>query len=119
MPLCAAFGCNSGAPLYKGEKYRLHSFPKLTSVKNDWLERINRVGFVPTHTSRLCSKHFSPEAYLPEEENVDEYGRKRKKPQLKERAVPTLYLRPPKQQQVSLGYQSKTTRKLIRRRLES
>ena len=103
MPLCAAVGCNCGSPLYKGEKYTLHSFPKLTSVRNDWVERINRAGFVPTHTSRLCSKHFSSECYLPEEENVDDRGRKRKKPHLKERAVPTLHLRPPKQQQVRVS----------------
>ena len=100
MPVCAIVGCNSGSPRYKGEKYTLHSFPKITSVKNDWTERINRVGFVPTNSSCVCSKHFTPECYLPDEENVDDHGRKRKKPFLKERAVPTLYLRPPKQQQV-------------------
>ena len=118
MPQCCVFDCNTGSRHYKGEKYTLHSFPKITSVKNEWVERINRAGFVPTDSSRVCSKHFSSECYLPEEENVDERGRKRKNPHLKERAVPTLYLRPPKQQQVSLGYQSKMTRKLIRRRLE-
>ena len=101
MPQCAAFGCNYGSRHNKGEeKCMLHRFPKLDSVKNDWIDRIDRVAFVPSKHSVLCSKHFSPESYLSEEENVDDKGRKRKKPYLKERAVPTLHLRPPKQQQV-------------------
>ena len=100
MPQCAAYGCNSGSRHSKGEeKYTLHRFPKLDSVKNDWIDRIDRVGFVPSRHSVICSKHFSPECYLTGEENVDDQGRKRKKPHLKERAVPTLHLRP-KQQQV-------------------
>ena len=102
MPQCSAFGCYTGSESQKGrgQNYTLHPFPKIESVRKAWVEAINRVGFVPTKSSRVCAKHFSPECYLSGENNVDDRGRKRKKAKaLNPKAVPRLHLRPiPKQQ---------------------
>ena len=103
MPQCSAYGCYTGSESQKGrgQNYTLHQFPKIDSVRKDWLERINRAGFVPSKNSRLCAKHFSPECYETGENNVDDRGRKRKRAQtLKSNAVPTLQLRPIPEQQV-------------------
>ena len=94
MPQCAAYGCKSGSRHNKGKKYSLHVFPKLEYYKKKWVENINRVDFQPSHHSVLCSKHFLPEWFLTGDENLDDQGRKRKRPFLSKKAVPTLHLQP-------------------------
>ena len=94
MPQCAAYGCKSGSRHNKGKKYSQHIFPKDEYYKKKWVENINRVDFQPSHHSVLCSKHFLPEWFLTGDENLDDQGRKRKRPFLSKKAVPTLHLRP-------------------------
>ena len=94
MPQCAAYGCKSGSRHNKGKKYSQHIFPKDEYFKKKWVENINRVDFQPSHHSVLCSKHFLPEWFLTGDENLDDQGRKRKRPFLSKKAVPTLHLQP-------------------------
>ena len=74
MPLCAAFGCDSGSPLYKGEKYRLHSFPKQlilninpcklgageAKVKPIWRDFTSVFSYTSENSSILCLGELKP-----------------------------------------------------------
>ena len=71
----------------------MHILTKSPALRKLWLEKINREG-LEGHDSknkdiRVCSKHFAPEAYIPDEENKDQFRRKRGKPTLKDHAYPT------------------------------
>ena len=93
MPSCAVVGCQTG--YYKSNaKYQLHLFPKGEDLRKAWIECLNRSDYVYKPTHRICSKHFLPSAFVPDEENVDKKGRKRKRQNLKQRAVPTLFMVP-------------------------
>ena len=85
MPMCAVYGCQN--------RKELRLFPKSKALLAEWLERLNRKDYVITNDSRICSRHFHADAYVPDEENKDSKGRLRKKKTLKARAYPTLFLR--------------------------
>ena len=83
--MCAVYGCTS--------KNELRKFPTSKALLAEWLERLNRKDYVITNDSRICSRHFHADAYIPDEDNKDSQGRPRKKKTLKARAYPTLFLR--------------------------
>ena len=83
--MCAVFGCTNTK--------ELRLFPKSKALLAEWVERLNRKDYVITNDSRICSRHFHADAYIPDEENKDSKGRPRKKKTLKARAYPTLFLR--------------------------
>ena len=75
MVQCAAFGCNhnSGNPGVGGSDRVLsfHSFPiKRPLLLKKWLVNIRRAQFTPTSYTRLCSAHFTADAF-----EEDLYGR--------------------------------------------
>ena len=90
--VCAVVGCNSGSSRYKGPKFTLYAFRTSPRMKQLWMEQINRKNFTPTKSSVVCGKHFAEDAFVPSME--DSRGRKRKRRQLKDFAIPTLFLRP-------------------------
>ena len=61
MPMCAVYGCN--------KKRDLTLFPKSKALLALWVEKINRQDYVVTRDSRVCSKHFDDNAYIPDEKN--------------------------------------------------
>ena len=61
MPMCAVYGCNN--------KRDLTLFPKSKALLALWVEKINRQDYVVTRDSRVCSKHFDDNAYIPDEKN--------------------------------------------------
>ena len=83
--MCAVYGCQS--------RKDLRLFPKSKALLAEWLERLNRKDFVITSDSRICTRHFHADAFIPDEDNKDSQGRPRKKKTLKARAYPTLFLR--------------------------
>ena len=92
---CEVVGCTTR----DGKEFQLFPIPKTPKTRETWLMRINRANFKPELDKRytVCSKHFKPEDFVPEDQNVDSKGRKRKKPQLKKLAAPSLYMRPTKE----------------------
>ena len=92
MPTCAIWGCNNGSgreTQREDGKKRLFFQYKHTEAKKEWRERINRENYTPTNNTIICEEHFTEDAYVPDEENVDSQKRKRKLRRLKPKAYPT------------------------------
>ena len=86
---CSVVGCNVGLDKCQ-EKYTCYSFPKSQFFSQKWVENINREKFKPTSASRVCAKHFTDECF----DLYDCRGKPRKLKRLKDKAIPTLFLRP-------------------------
>ena len=95
MPTCAVFGCYSGKS--KENACQAFNFPDCEKTCKEWLERLNRKGYKVTKNSRVCIRHFAPEAFIDQKQNVDDRGRKRNRLRLKPQAFPTLEMRPSSQ----------------------
>ena len=89
MPECAIVSCKNANKLY--------SLPESPALRAAWLEKINRLNYVPTANTRVCEVHFDSNAFIPDEENKDKKNRVRKKRTLKQRSVPTLFLKTAKE----------------------
>ena len=89
MPECAIVSCKNANKLY--------SLPESPALRAAWLEKINRLNYVPTANTRVCEVHFDSNAFIPDEENKDKKNRVRKKRTLKPRSVPTLFLKTAKE----------------------
>ena len=95
MPTCAIVGCNNGSgrekPRENGRKPSVFCYT-LTEAKKEWLEIINRENYTPNKSTVICEDHFSEDAYIPDELNIDNHNRKRKRRRLKPKAYPTINL---------------------------
>ena len=88
MPTCCVYKCDTGSSSHNpGQSFPLPETPKL---RNEWLDRINRENYIPTFSTRGCALHFSEDAFIPQERNIDKFNRPRLKRKLKPLAVPTL-----------------------------
>ncbi|EFN75877.1 hypothetical protein EAI_03406, partial [Harpegnathos saltator] len=38
-------------------------FPKKKDIRQKWIKATNKVNFIPTRTSVLCSQHFSSDCF--------------------------------------------------------
>ena len=101
MPGCCALTCKHG---YKSQvtpkDVQWIPLPKDKSLRKAWLFRIHRENeedFVSEHTV-ICSYHFKEEDWIPDNLNYDKRGRKYKKRRLKTNAIPSVNLRPPREQ---------------------
>ena len=92
MPTCAIVGCNNGSgrekPRENGRKPSVFCYT-LTEAKKEWVEIINRENYTPNKCTVICEDHFTEDAYIPEEQNIDKHNRKRKRRRLKPKAFPT------------------------------
>ena len=61
MPECAIVSCKNTNKLY--------SLPESPALRAAWLEKINRLNYVPTSNTRVCESHFDSNAFIPDEEN--------------------------------------------------
>ena len=95
MPTCAVVGCYSGKS--KENACQSFNFPDGEKTCKEWLERLNRKDYKVTKNSRVCIRHFAPEAFIDPKQNVDDRGRKRDRLRLKLQAFPTLEMRPSSQ----------------------
>ena len=95
MPTCCVVKCPNGSS--SANSCRSFRFPPETSpaLRREWLTRINRQDYEITQNSAVCELHFADDAFIPESENKDSFGRQRKKSRLKPLAYPTLHLKPP------------------------
>ena len=85
MPNCSLLGCSGRS----GKR-----FPEDPELREKWLEKINRTDFEPTPNALVCYKHFRTSDFVPDTENKDKSGRKRKKKRLKPTAIPSYFLSP-------------------------
>ena len=83
MPNCKVKGCPIGNGWYRGPKHTLFQFPKNESILKEWKNRIGMPNLQVSEHTRVCSKHFEDEAFVPDEENVTSRGKKRATRQLK------------------------------------
>ena len=81
MPTCTVNGCFSTT----GRR-----FPTDVKLREKWLESLNRSDQKYTPNSVICLKHFCESDFVPDSENIDSQGRKRKRKRLKPTAVPRL-----------------------------
>ena len=106
MPNCSLLGCSGRS----GKR-----FPEDPELREKWLEKINRTDFEPTPNALVCYKHFRTSDFVPDTENKDKSGRKRKKKRLKPTAIPSYFLSPtedPLQGNLLRGIDNKTVRRL-------
>jgi hypothetical protein len=92
MPTCLVVGCQSGSG--RGEQYKYGStpLPKSPEIRNEWLEKINRLDYKFVDKARICFKHFYEDDFIPQSANVGARGKQNKRRQLKPGAMPSLYL---------------------------
>ena len=92
MPSCAVGPCKYGQ---KPEKIKRQTFPfPEGTLKQKWLQQIDRQDFTPNEYSRVCENHFQEKDFAPQKGSK---GCDLKKKVLKPWAYPTLYLRPAKE----------------------
>ncbi|XP_034048143.1 uncharacterized protein LOC117529457 isoform X2 [Thalassophryne amazonica] len=79
MPGCCAFGCTN-----RHEKgFKMYRFPSDPNRRQIWENKVSRVGWKLTSSSKLCEAHFDPHQF--------ENGRADQKKKLKNSAVPTIF----------------------------
>ena len=102
MPYCAVVGCKTGNKMPGRIQYQQFSLPATKGMRAKWLENINR-DFTPTPHTRICAKHFKCSDFVPAKENLDTNGKEKKKRTLKSSAIPTLFLKPTKDECETFG----------------
>ena len=106
MPKCVVLNCKNGYDSQKENtpiNLRWFILPKSPALRGRWLFQIHREDEkkFDNKNARICSSHFRPEDFLPEEQNRDNQGRKRKRRNLCPGAVPTINMGPPREQGLS------------------
>ncbi len=89
MPHCAAFGCNFQSKGNKGSDVSLHCFPKEKKIRKEWEVACGRVQL--PKDPRLCSRHFSPDAFEAFSRLKELTGAAGYKRRLKPNAVPLIF----------------------------
>ncbi|KAF6210090.1 hypothetical protein GE061_015846 [Apolygus lucorum] len=82
---CAAYSCSNKCQ--KGNGISFHTFPKDPELRQKWVIATKRKDFSPTRDTRLCSMHFSADAY--------QLRPNASYPLLKSDAIPTIFDFPP------------------------
>ncbi|KFM65822.1 THAP domain-containing protein 1, partial [Stegodyphus mimosarum] len=75
---CIAYNCKEKA----GGTASFHKFPDNPQLRSLWIKAVRRKNFTPTKYSKICSKHFSEDAF-------EKGGRKYRI--LKKNAVPSIF----------------------------
>jgi hypothetical protein len=97
MPYCAVVGCKTGNKMPGRMQYQSFKLPETKGMKAKWIEKINR-DFIPNENTRVCAKHFKSSDFVPAEENLDTNKKPKKKMTLKSSAIPSLFLKDPKEE---------------------
>lgn len=66
---CPVYGCTSDSQNNSEQKIHFFEFPKVTKSEEKkrrgmWIDFCKRKNFVPTMSTRVCSLHFSSDAYV-------------------------------------------------------
>lgn len=97
MVYCVAANCNSDSTKCSAANgVHFHAFPTDAKRRKDWTVRCRRhESWKPGSKARICSKHFTSDAYLRSPDVVKSIGFGSMKPLLKDDAVPTLFVHNP------------------------
>ena len=89
MPNCCVIDCSQKKSV-KGT-YQSFKFPENPDLKKKWVEAVMREkkSFILDETKAICKRHFNEDNFLL---MTDKHNRIRKRMQLKEGAVPTLFM---------------------------
>ena len=93
MVHCVAVGC-ANSTKKTAVKKRFFKFPDPIKEKKrhaQWVKRVNRVGWTPTHNSHLCEEHFAREAFLHPPHVFMEVHGQAGRLRLVDDAVPTMF----------------------------
>ena len=94
---CCVPGCKSGYDSNKSESKNISSFffPTDPDLRNEWISKIPRVDWQPTHNSTVCSLHFKENDFQTEtrDKNVSRNPKSRPLQQRKllPDAVPSIF----------------------------
>ncbi|CAH1396345.1 unnamed protein product [Nezara viridula] len=58
---CSAYNCSSRHKKESGISF--YTFPRDPVMRKKWIIAMKRKNFEPTYSSRVCSKHFTPDQY--------------------------------------------------------
>ena len=91
MTGCCAHGCQNGQDPEAKQTFAIPDNPRM---KRKWYDALNRNFDLSAAMTalRVCTKHFEPECFVPDELNLDHQKKPRKKKKLEPWAVPTLSL---------------------------
>lgn len=89
MPACCVIDCSQKKSV-KGT-YQSFKFPENPNLRKKWVEAVMREkkSFILDETKAICKRHFTEDNFL---FTTDKNNRIRKRMQLKEGAVPTLFM---------------------------
>ena len=104
MPNCSVVGCDY-KKWPKDGTYQSFPIPTDPHLQNKWLTKLNRdKTFNPdTKNASFCIRHFEKGAFLSDEDNKTTRGKLKKRKSLKPTAIPTLFLRPEKEETLFLN----------------
>ena len=88
MTVCIVNGCNTNTR--NDKSVGTVKLPLDSKLREKWLKSINRIDHKPTYQSSVCLKHFHISDFVPDSENLDSHGRRRKKRRLQPYAIPRL-----------------------------
>lgn len=105
---CSVPSCTSNYASSKNEGYiTVFKFPQEVELRLKWIKSIHRKNWIPTNNSVVCIKHFYEADVLFTESYIDKEGVSRtfprKRPILKENAVPKIFPGLPKYLTVQEG----------------
>nr|XP_024215411.1 uncharacterized protein LOC106677676 isoform X3 [Halyomorpha halys] len=64
MPCCVAYGCSTREiNKHADPPITLHAFPSDPEDRRKWIRAVRRKNWIPTKSSKLCSKHFKAEDF--------------------------------------------------------
>ena len=107
MVRCCAPGCSNDTCDESGKDLSFFTFPKDPKICKEWIVRMGRAPrgktslFVPTRNDRLCSAHFEDHCFKRDfkgefqEQGAMEQGKRRRRKELVDGAVPTIFARKP------------------------
>ena len=89
MPDCCVIDCSRKKSVIG--TYQSFKFPENPNLKKKWVEAVMREkkSFILDDTKAICKRHFNKDNFL---FTTDKHNRIRKRMQLKEGAVPTLFM---------------------------
>ena len=86
---CSALDCPTGLKSHPEERSPTFPFPKDLEIRKQWIIRLNREFSKGTANHRVCERHFLPDDFVPDEENLTIEGKKKVFKRLKDHAVPS------------------------------
>ena len=86
---CSVLDCPTGLRSHPEERHPTYHFPYDPAVEKEWVDILKRDFPNGTANARVCARHFLPNDFVPDEENLTQKGKRKLRPSLKWNAIPT------------------------------